>query len=277
MAAVPVERQRRGATDSERPPADFRAAAADLPRAPLDLLHPLQVPGAGIPGCRILQEIRGQDGFVLWRLYRAVLAWSARPEGSDLGAEAWAEMRQIERGLLSRLRDLLGSAGGLLAGYMLEGGAASPQDVAWACVCLSEYASDCAAQETALDFAQAAALACPRHSRYAWLVGCMFRAAARPGEAGRWFQRAYRVALWTRDVEAQVQSLRGLVSVTGSRSVERTLTARALRLARRHGLTALEAEIRAESRLDEVRSGSRSGSRRCVPTPGTPTLRLVRE
>ena len=241
------------------PAADCDDVSDDLPHAPLELMHPLRLPGAEIPGLRILTEIGGSDGMLLWRLHRAVLRWSVRPADSDLGGDARVELDRLEFALL-QVKSPLGAAGGLLAGYMRDAEEARPKDVSWACLCLSEYAYDRGATQTALEFVQAAAFAWPRHARFAWLVGCMFRAAMKPDVAAVWFRRAYRVAVWTRDAEAQVQCLRGLVSLPECPvGLTRTLNARALRVARSHGLSSLEAEIRAET---SPRTGSRTPASR---------------
>lgn len=229
-----------------------RRGEADLPRAPLELVHPLQVPGAEIPGLRILDEIREREGCILWRLYRTVLAWSAPSASGDPGSADPAELERLEFELLSRV-DPFGSAAGLLAGYMARPDTAASKHVAWACMCLAEWAADRGARESVLVVSEAAALSWPRHARYAWVVACMYRAALRPGLATHWFVRAYRVAVWTRDWEAQVQCLRGLAGLTENTSVARSFRARALRVAHRRGLPALEAEVRAECPLEPGR------------------------
>lgn len=229
-----------------------RRGGADLPRAPLELLHPLQVPGAEIPGLRILDEIRECEGSILWKLYRTVLAWSAPSAGGDPDPGDRGELERFEVELLLRA-DPFGSAAGLLAGYMARPGTAVPKRVAWACTCLAEWAADRGARETALVVSEAAALSWPRHARYAWVVACMYRAAVRPVLATHWFVRAYRVAVWTYDWEAQVQCLRGLAGLTESISAAGAFRARALRVAHRWGLASLEAEIRAECPPDPGR------------------------
>jgi hypothetical protein len=236
---------------------------ADLPHAPLELLHPLHVPGAEIPGIQILGEIRERDGRILWRLYRTVLAWSARPAGAEPEVGDPAELQRLEFQLLSRA-DSFGSAAGLLAGDLARPDTAVPERVAWSCMCLAEWAAERGARETALLVAEVAAPSWPRHARYAWVVACMYRAVPRPGRARHWFIRAYRVAVWTGDLEAQVQRLLGLVSVAESTSVERALRARALRVAHRQGLASLEAEILAESAPEPARA--REPGRRRGPT-----------
>ena len=221
-----------------------RRSKSELPNAPLELLHPLRLPAAEIPGAEVLREIGGNDGATLLELLRAVLAWSAHPENAPEFESAW--LRKTEYALLSRGDDPFASPAGLLAGYMSEPDAASPHEVAWACVCLSDWASERGARATALQFAQAAAFAWPRHPRYAWLVARGLRAQGRFREAEVWFRRAHRIAVWTDDWEAQALTLNSLGNL--NRSIGRFPTAKRLNLrarhvARRHSLSRLEAEV----------------------------------
>jgi hypothetical protein len=134
-----------------------RRSQSDLPNAPLELLHPLMRPGAEIPGAEIVREIAGRDGATLLELLRAVLTWSAHPDNApDLES---ASLARMEYELLARGADAFASPAGLLAGYMANAAKSTARDIAWACVCISDWASERGARATALQFAQAAALA----------------------------------------------------------------------------------------------------------------------
>lgn len=221
-----------------------RRSESDLPHAPLELLHPMMLPGAEIPGAEILSEIGGGDGATLLGLLRAVLAWSANPgHAAALDRDA---LERTEYTLLSRGADAFASPAGLLAGYMARPKMASERDVAWACICISDWASERGARKTALQFAIAAALAWPRHARYAWMVARMLRAHDQLRESEAWFRRAHRVAIWSDDWEAQARVLNSLGNLhlaVGRFPQAKRLNLRARRVARRHALTAIEAEV----------------------------------
>ncbi len=225
--------------------ASRRRSDSELPRAPLELLHPMLLPGADVPGAEIVRELGCTgDATILLQLYRAVLAWSAHPENSpafDRGA-----MERTEYALLSRGPDALGSPAGLLAGYMARPEAATPREVAWVCVCIADWATEREARGTALLFTKAAALAWPRHARYAWMVARMLRVQNRVRESEAWFRRAHRVAVWSDDWEAQARTLNSLGNLNlaiGRFPLAKRLNLRARKVARRHDLTALEAEV----------------------------------
>jgi tetratricopeptide (TPR) repeat protein len=221
-----------------------RRSNSELPNAPLELLHPLLLPGAEIPGAEVLREIGGGDGITLLELLRAVLAWSAHPQNAPEFESA--SLARAEYELLSRGNDPFASPAGLLAGYMAEPASATPREVAWACVCISDWASERGARATALQFAQAAAHAWPRHPRYAWLVARVLRGQGRMRESDAWFRRAHRIAVWTDDWEAQaltLNSLGNLYLAVGRFPSAKKLNLRARSVARRHSLTRLEGEV----------------------------------
>ncbi|HET7232458.1 MAG TPA: hypothetical protein VFJ16_20790 [Longimicrobium sp.] len=220
-----------------------RRRQTELPHAPLELLHPLTLPGAEIPGAEIMSEIGGDDAATLMELLRAVLTWSANPELAP--AFDRAALERTEYTLLSRGPDALASPAGLLAGYMAHAETASPREVAWACICISDWASERGARATAVQFAMAAAFAWPRHARYSWLVARLLRTYGNLREAETWFRRSHRLAVWTDDVEAQASTLAGLGNLSytaGNYARADVRLSRALRVSRRHKFTQLEAE-----------------------------------
>ncbi|HEU4560178.1 MAG TPA: hypothetical protein VFS20_20170 [Longimicrobium sp.] len=224
--------------------ASRRRSDSELPNAPLELLHPLLLPGAEVPGAEIVSEMGcTSDATTLLQLYRAVLAWSAHPENSpafDRGA-----LERTEYALLSRGPDALASPAGLLAGYMARAETATQREVAWACICIADWATERGARGTALRFTEAAALAWPRHARYAWLVARLLKARGDLRAAETWFRRSHRLAVWTDDWEAQASTLAGLGNLSytiGNYPRADARLTRALRVARRHKLTRLEAE-----------------------------------
>ncbi|HET7460006.1 MAG TPA: tetratricopeptide repeat protein [Longimicrobium sp.] len=219
-----------------------RRSESDLPHAPLELLHPVMLPGAEIPGAEILGEIGGSEAATLLGLLRAVLAWSANP--GHVAALDRDTLERTEYTLLSRGPDGFASPAGLLAGYMARPKTASERDVAWVCICISDWAAERGARATAIQFAMAAAFAWPRHPRYAWIVARMLIESGRRTEAEAWLRRSWRVAVWTDDWEAQGRSINALGMLHYERGTLRRaerLYRRAITVAKRHVLPEIEA------------------------------------
>src|SRR2546423_1481926 len=179
-----------------------RRSGAELPHAPLELLHPLALPAAEPAALDALTEVPAEHRPTLFKLLRAVLAWSRDPARAAETLDAGA-LGRLEGELLACGPGPLASPLALLAGYLGHGRDAEPRQVAWACVCVADWAIERQARKTALLFTQAAALAWPRHARYAWLAARLLRAYGHPRESEAWYRRAYRVAAWTDDSEVQ--------------------------------------------------------------------------
>lgn len=217
-----------------------RRTRAELPRAPLELLHPLALPSAAATGVEILSELPRAQAMPLFTLFRATLAWSAgASDGEDVG--------RVERHALSRLGE--GGCWPGIAVVAMNVSAPPGEDrdeVARACLSLADWALSQKAQGTALAFAGLAALVWPRHPRYAWVYARLLRGNGRMREAEQWFRRSHRIAVWLGDWEAQVKSLNslGVLSyLTGNyRRAESRLT-RALALASKRGLRLSRGEI----------------------------------
>ena len=207
----------------------------------MELLHPLALPGGRILGVGVLQEIGGEHGGLLFDLLRAVLSWSAHPEtGTTSDAAA---LERIERELLARGENPLASPCALLAGYMARCSADQGHEVAWLCICISDWALSGHFRRTGAEFAKAAALAAPRNARYAWAAARMLRRYRRWREAEHWFERAHRVAVWTDDYECQVNAVLDLAAMyarVGTAPQAVSLYEKALRVADRHRLVELK-------------------------------------
>jgi tetratricopeptide (TPR) repeat protein len=217
-----------------------RRSRSDLPRAPLELLHPLALPSAAPAGVEILAELPRAQALPLFSLYRAALSWS-------VGASCGEEVQTVERQALARLDE-----GGCWPGVAVVAMhvSAPPGDdrdeIARACLALADWALSQQAQETALAFAGLAALVWPGHPRYAWTYGRLLRGRGRMREAEHWFQRSYRIAVWLGDWEAQAKCLNsmGVLSyLTGNYRRAEARLARALALASKRGLRLSRGEI----------------------------------
>jgi tetratricopeptide (TPR) repeat protein len=219
-----------------------RRSAADLPRAPLELVHPFVLQGGAVTGAELLADPAGPRAVELLRVYRLVLAWTAG--GGDPDRDA---VLRLEARFLSRLdHDALAAPLAVLAVALLDPAGADRSRVARACLCVAEWAVERNANQTAISFTQLAALACPTQARYAWMTGRFLRRQGSLRDAERWLRRTHRVAVWTGDPEASGLSLNSLGNLNlaaGRYQVARRLLFRALRVSRRHGLRHLEGEI----------------------------------
>jgi tetratricopeptide (TPR) repeat protein len=217
-----------------------RRSRSDLPRAPLELLHPLALPPAAVTGVEILSELPRAQALPLFSLYRAALSWST-------GASAGEDVDRLERHALARL----GEGGCWPAAAVIALFVAAPpgddrDEIARACLALADWALSQQAQETALAFAGLAALVWPGHPRYAWTYARLLRGRSRMREAEHWFRRSHRIAVWLGDWEAQAKCLNslGVLSyLTGNYRRAETRLARALALAAKRGLRLARGEI----------------------------------
>lgn len=212
----------------------------DLPRAPLELLHPLALPGGEAAGIEILAELPRREGVPLFSLFRAALSWSSgASSGEDVGAlESHALARLAEEGCWP--------AAAVIAMNVAEAPGDDRDEIARACLCVADWALSQSAPNTALAFAGLAAIVWPRHPRYAWTYARLLRGSGRMREAEQWFRRSHRIAVWLGDWEAQAKcldSLGVLSYLTGSYRRAEGRLARALALATKHRLRKIRGEI----------------------------------
>jgi len=212
----------------------------DLPRAPLELLHPLALPPAAAAGVEILAELPAEQAGPLFSLYRAALRWSA-------SASPGEDVARLERHALARLgEEGCWPAAAVIALHVSAPAGEERDELALACLCVADWALSQKAADTALAFAGLAAFVWPRHPRYAWTYGRLLRGSGRMREAEQWFRRSHRIAVWLGDWEAQVKALNslGVLSyLTGSyRRAESRLT-RALAVATKRGLERARGEV----------------------------------
>ena len=212
----------------------------DLPRAPLELLHPLALPGAEAAGAEILAELPRAQAVPLFSLFRATLAWSS-------GASAGEDAGRLEHHALARLGEGGCWPGAAVIALNISAPPGDDRDeIARACLCVADWALSQRAPNTALAYAGLAAFVWPRHPRYAWTYGRLLRGSGRMREAEQWFRRSHRIAVWLGDFEAQAKcldSLGVLSYLTGSYRRAENRLARGLALAAKHGLHRVRGEI----------------------------------
>jgi hypothetical protein len=224
-----------------------------LPHAPLLFAHPLRVPGGAVAGAAVLEEMEADRAVWGFMALRAAHDWAAGTETTGPlqggGGCHGREEELLERACaeaddgLADEPPLLAALAALVA-VLCSPEEATREGMARACLCVTEWALGRGAAETALAFAQAAALSRPESAGLAWAAGKMLRNHGRMREADWWLRRAVRVAVWTRDWRVMALSLnsRGnLAYALGRFSRARRDHLKALRIARRHGLRECQA------------------------------------
>ncbi|HEY0024822.1 MAG TPA: hypothetical protein VGB24_18050 [Longimicrobium sp.] len=215
-------------------------SSAELPPAPLDFAFPLAVPGAEVLGAVIMFEAPTPFSLHLFQALRHVMAWAQwAAHDSELfdgdGMRAWEAQVLTTEGV----DEALWAPVGVIAGEMCRPDDVDVPRLAKACLAITDWAIGDGAHGTALAFAEAAAAAWPNNARMAWMTGCLFREQGRTPQAGQWFQRARRVAVWTGDAEVQAIatiSAGNLRVLAGDLPGGREMLKSALRVAKRHRL-----------------------------------------
>lgn len=87
---------------------------------------------------------------------------------------------------------------------------ADRERVAWACLCVTEWALETGVVSTGLAFAEAAARAWPEQGRYAWAAGRLLRSYGRHEAGAAWLRRAARVTEQAGDREGRARALAAL-------------------------------------------------------------------
>src|SRR4051812_48700839 len=90
-------------------------STADLPHAPLQMVHPVAIPGASVTGAEMVHELPSGEGAVLYSLFWAALTWSHAPDAGvpDLAsAEAQALARLGQEGCWAAVAVITGQLAG---------------------------------------------------------------------------------------------------------------------------------------------------------------------
>ncbi|HET7462273.1 MAG TPA: tetratricopeptide repeat protein [Longimicrobium sp.] len=220
-----------------------RASDALLPRSPLELAWPLHVRGPQAEGAVILSELPAGEAAVALRLLRLVLAFASGAAGAAVLRRETLEEWEAEFQATPR-HPLWGPAVTVLA-ELAAGERADVRRIANGCMAACEWMLERGAWQSALLYAQAAALAWPHNPRLAWAAGRMLRNYGVMREAEHWLRRAARIAVWNGDVETQdlaLNSLGNLFAQQGCYQEALRILNRALKLAARVGKT-MRAEV----------------------------------
>lgn len=229
-------------------------------RIPPPLLRDAEAPGP--EGLYVLEEFPSELGMVIWKSLRSVLLWAQvepRSRG-ELFTENAAERRQAEilASVSEKETELRESLEGLLA-ILSDPAGADPEAVALSCTRLSAWAETKRSSRTALEFMQAASLACPANPRFALAVARGARDLAHYARAEAWFYRTVGLSRQVKDWETYIRAYLAhgkMLLRRGALPAAQRSFVKARRRATRQGLRAFEAMSYHEIFVLEIAMGN---------------------
>jgi tetratricopeptide (TPR) repeat protein len=208
-------------------------------RTPPAILHG----GEAFEGAAVLDEMDGPLGVLLFQLARDVYVWSATPPEDRAGLF----VPRADEALASLLRAAdpdpqLETA--LLALVRMTGAPESNRDeqVSIACQHVAHWADLNGHLETAIAFAQGAAVVMPAEAALSYAVGRLARRRAEYARAETWYRRAIALGRQSGDWATYSMAFGGLGNLylqRGKLAAARRFHLRALRAARRHSMRGL--------------------------------------
>ncbi len=176
-------------------------------RIPPPVLRGPEAPGP--EGLTVLDEFENELGVLLWKQLRSVLLWADVPgaERGDLfneqiGSTRQADILAIVPDELPELREPMED----LLALLNDPVHVEPERIGLACNRIATWAEGEGAPRTALEFLQAASLACPANPRFALSVMRAARDLAQYPRAEAWFHRAVGLARQCRDWDSYIRA-----------------------------------------------------------------------
>ncbi|HYW09226.1 MAG TPA: hypothetical protein VE913_19865 [Longimicrobium sp.] len=205
-------------------------------------------PAGEVEGMRVLHDVPGPLGLVLFQRFRDVDLWAS--VRADKRLDLFAERaRGVELPTWDRFDD-----GGelepplrVLAGLVVGPSASRELEVAQACTTIAEWASEIGHDETAAGFSTLASRVRPRDPGLAFAAGRAARRLGRYENAEAWFRRAVGLSRRLGNEEAASAAYLGwgvLEELRGKREAARTRFVLAWRAAKRGKLLTLAATAR---------------------------------
>jgi tetratricopeptide (TPR) repeat protein len=213
-----------------------------------------------LDGIGILDEVKGDLGLVLWRSARNVRLWAETPgdRRGELFAGGAARARREELERVELHAELLAPMSVIVA-LLEDPERADVGRLVNACRRVSLWAEQRGALATALEFAQAAALASPDSAALAYEVGGLARRSAQYDRAESWYTRAIVQGRQAGQWRAYALALIGLGNMAirrGNFPAARRTHRRSLRAAQRHGVREAEAMAYHDLFAIEVETGA---------------------
>lgn len=195
--------------------------------------------GEPFGGHSMLGEGGAAEVLVIWQTLRDTTLWAVTPkrERRKLFAEG-AEQRQLVKLIQADVDTSVKAPLLILSGVLGEKYLPADDQLASACLRITEWAEDNDRPQTAIAFANTAAMLLPFKAENAYRVGLLCRRNAEYDRAETWFRRAIGLAV-RRDYHTYALSYIGLGNIylhRGDYVFARAVYLRALRTARRKSL-----------------------------------------
>ncbi len=229
-------------------------------RIPPPLLRDADAPGP--EGLHVVNDFQNELGAVLWKSLRSVLLWADAPPTARAGlfSADTVERRQLEiLAVLPEAEFGLQEALEALLPVLSRPEKADSEAIGVACTRIAAWCARNEGVRSALEFTQAASLACPGNGRYALAVGKGARDLAQYSRAEAWYYRAIGLARQARDWETYIRAYLShgtMLMRRGALPAARRSFVKALRRARRQGLREMEAMTLHDLFVLEERSGN---------------------
>ena len=171
-------------------------------------------PGEGLERVAVLEESEGDLGVLLWRTVRDVELWAATPAERRRGLfHPNGAERRVRRLVEAEIPPELAAPLDTLAAMLSAPECADAQVVAQCCTHVASWADGSRARETALAYAQAAALALPEDAHAALRTGVYALAAGQRARAEVWLRRAVGLSRRGRQWEPYARALLALAQL----------------------------------------------------------------
>lgn len=164
--------------------------------------------GETVDGNCILAESAGALGVLLWRTARDVALWGQTPPGHQGGlfADGSGDGRIIQLTAIE-LPPAISAAVDTIHGMLTLGARADPEILSLCCLEIAAWAHRAGLAQTALEFAQAGAVASPEFGEAALHTGIYALRAGQVARAGTWLRRAVGVSRREKDRSAYAAAL----------------------------------------------------------------------
>lgn len=203
--------------------------------------------GEGLERVAVLEESEGELGVLLWRTVRDVELWAATPPARRAGLfHPESAERRRTRLAETEVPPELAAPLDTLSALLAVPDRADEYTVAQCCAHIAAWASGTRARETALAYAQAAALALPEDADAALQTGACSLDAGQRARAEVWLRRAVGLGRRGRRWDAYSRAVFALARLH-ERAANPVRAVREYRLAHRAGL---------RHGVDEVRLGA---------------------
>jgi tetratricopeptide (TPR) repeat protein len=212
-----------------------------------------------VAGTIIPHEVPEQFALHVARALQLVHAWAAGPDVSG----ALFDPEDLERWEADVLRTTGVDEGiwapvAVIAGELAHPAEVDPEQLAHACLAMTDWALGRTAEGTAVMFAEAAAAVWPNNARIAWIAGRIYRDRGQFSRAETWLRHASRVAVQSGDWELHAQAINSLGNLKlhlGDLASARELLLAAARVAKRKQLRERHAMVLHDLFVVSVYSG----------------------